>query len=187
MRVRTLEIDDLFAKLFLNAACSSAVAARRCCGRGTCKVKPSRRITRHAVLWLTLVPVRSAIQRATFGAVHSPPSAGSERRARSKAWAASESRRGRRPGATAPRASGTASAPRWLKRRASAVIHPEQRPTRAGRVVGELAVRDQIQRTPAQFFWRVAARAIATVEFSGRQVRLQSDASWHRQVLLYLR
>jgi hypothetical protein len=57
----------------------------------------------------------------------------------------------------------------------------------ARRMVGEFAAGNQMERTPPQFLLRVATRAVAAVEFIGRQVRLERDASWHRRVLQYLR
>lgn len=112
--VLSLHLRERVGELFLKAACSAAEAAPRWRGRGTWSVKPSRRMALHAVLASTGAPVRSAIQPATFGAVQSPPSAGTARNAASRACAASASRRDLRPGATSPRASGTASAPRSL-------------------------------------------------------------------------
>src|SRR5438105_2088228 len=79
--VRRLHFGARVAELFLKAACASALAERRWRGRGTWSVKPRRRMARQAVASWTLCPVRSASQRATFGAVHSPPSGAVARRA----------------------------------------------------------------------------------------------------------
>lgn len=49
-RVRLLQGLRRKFYLFLNSACSSADARRLFAGRGTCRLKPSRRMARHAVV-----------------------------------------------------------------------------------------------------------------------------------------
>ncbi len=49
-RVRLLQGLGLKFYLFLNSACSSGEARRLFAGRGTCRLKPSRRIARQAVV-----------------------------------------------------------------------------------------------------------------------------------------
>jgi len=64
----------------------------------------------HGLSW-TAWPVRSSIQRATFGAVHSPPSGAASRSAASSSVAACSFRRDGGPGLAAPRFVATAGAP----------------------------------------------------------------------------
>jgi len=71
-------------------------------------------MARQAVVSWTLCPVRSAIQRATFGAVHSPPSGAAARSTASSSLAACAFKLGLGPGLIAPRLVATASAPRAL-------------------------------------------------------------------------
>jgi hypothetical protein len=113
-RVPAPECRGRRPQLFLNRACSRSLAARRWRGRGTWSVKPRRRIARQAVVWWTERPVRSSIQAATFGAVHSPPSGGSARRAAASSTAAAASTLAGGPGLASDCWSGTASAPRSL-------------------------------------------------------------------------
>lgn len=54
-------------------------------------------------------------------------------------------------------------------------------------MVSQLAAGDQVEGAPAQLLLRVAAGAVAAVEFLSRQVRLEGDAAWHGRVLPYLR
>jgi hypothetical protein len=68
--------DDL-GKLFLNAACSSGVAARACCGRGRWIVQPIARSASQPRCSATRAsPSAAAITAATFFAVQTPPSSG---------------------------------------------------------------------------------------------------------------
>ncbi len=67
--------DDL-GKLFLNAACSSGVAASACCGRGRCSVQSIARSASQPRCSETLRPSSAAMTAAAFFAVQTPPSSG---------------------------------------------------------------------------------------------------------------
>lgn len=68
--------DDV-GELFLNASCSSGVAARACCGRGRWIVQPIARSASQPRCSATRgTPSAAAITAATFFAVQTPPSSG---------------------------------------------------------------------------------------------------------------
>jgi hypothetical protein len=70
--------DDL-GKLFLNASCSSGVAASACRGRGLWIVQPIARRASQPRCPATRRPSSAAMNSATFFAVQTPPSSGGRR------------------------------------------------------------------------------------------------------------
>ena len=70
-------LGDDFGEFFLNAACSSGLAARTCRGRGRWMVQPMARRASHPRCGATEAnPSSPAMTAATFAAVHTPPSSG---------------------------------------------------------------------------------------------------------------
>ena len=70
-------LGDSLAKLFLNAACASGVAACAACGRGRGSVQPIARSASQPRCPATRAsPSLAAITSATFFAVQTPPSSG---------------------------------------------------------------------------------------------------------------
>lgn len=70
-------LSDDFRELFLNAACSSGVAACACCGRGRWIVQPiARKASQPRCSATPASPSAAAITAATFFAVQTPPSSG---------------------------------------------------------------------------------------------------------------
>jgi hypothetical protein len=75
--MRRLGLGDSGFEPPLKAACSSAVAARACRGRGACGDQPIRRSASQPRCGCTFARPRCrAIQAATLGPLHSPPSSG---------------------------------------------------------------------------------------------------------------
>jgi hypothetical protein len=70
-------LGDGLGKAFLEAACSSGVAARTWLGRGTWMVQPIvRKASQPRCSATRSRPSSAAMKAATFRALHSPPSSG---------------------------------------------------------------------------------------------------------------
>ncbi len=69
-------LGDRLGKVFLNAACSSGVAASACSGRGRCKVHSIALSASQPRCSETLRPSSPAMKAAAFFEVHTPPSSG---------------------------------------------------------------------------------------------------------------
>jgi transposase len=124
VRVPAPECRGRGLQLFLNRACSRSLAARAWRVRGTWRLKPRRRIARQAVVSCTGSPVRSSIQAATFGAVHSPLSGAAERKTASSSAAMPATRGG---GRASRRRAGRARPPRRARCSVGSVASPNPR------------------------------------------------------------
>jgi hypothetical protein len=70
-------LGDRLGEVFLNAACSSGVAARAWRGRGRCSVHSiARKASQPRCSATRTSPSSAAMKTATFFAVHTPPSSG---------------------------------------------------------------------------------------------------------------